>query len=96
MALGNFANFLLENDMLEEAFKIKVNAAGEKTKRKIAPKGFKLSSDGSTFEKMGGEERIARSKSARLNAKRRKPLQRLINKKTAKAMKKRKVLGVAQ
>lgn len=102
MDLQNFANFLLESDMLqedislEEAFQVKVNSAGVKTKRKIAPKGFKLSSDGSSFVKMTGEERLSRSKAARINAKQRKPKQRMINKKTAKAMKKREVLGVAQ
>lgn len=96
--MENFANYLLENDMLPEAdellseeYVIKVDSKGNKTKRKKAPKGFKVGSSGK-LERMGSSERMARSKGAKRGARKRKPKQKQINRKTAKAMKRRESL----
>lgn len=101
MALENFANYLLENEMIDEedyvegdalneASIIKVDAAGTKTKRKKAPQGFKVV-DGK-LAKISSIEKVNRSKSAKRAARKRKTKQGQINRKTAKAMGKRKAI----
>lgn len=79
---------------LTERFRTIVHATGEKIKRKVCPQGFKLSPDGKRCVKVGAQEKLKKSKGQRRGAKKRRIHQSLINRKTRKAMRKRKSLGV--
>lgn len=107
MPIGDFANapimemheevFIAEDGtetVITEGFNVKVNSKGEKTKRKTCPKGYKLSPDGKSCVKVNAKEKMNRSKSAKKGAKKRVSKQRQINRKTQKAMKKRKSMGM--
>lgn len=96
--MENFANYLLENDLLPDAddlisekVVIKVDSKGNKTKRKKAPKGFKVGSTGK-LERMSASEKMSRSKGSKRGAKKKRGKQTEINRKTAKAKKRRKSL----
>ncbi|QZI90467.1 hypothetical protein MYOV003v1_p0143 [Vibrio phage 207E48.1] len=100
MSIGDFANMPIleqfedEDGMIVEARRVRVNADGEKTVTKKCPPGYKLSSDGKTCQKVGQSEKRARSKGAKRGAKKKVSQQRNINRKTAKAMKKRSQRGL--
>lgn len=81
-----------EEDSLDEKIITKVNSSGEKTKRKKAPKGFKYI-DGK-LTKIGASEKRARSKGAKRGNKKKVGQRAAIKRATAKAMKKRKSMGV--
>lgn len=77
---------------MAEVFKVKVNSKGERTKRRRTRKGEKLV-DGKKV-RMGASERRNRSRAAKKAAKKRRLKRSSINRKTAKAMAKRKEKGL--
>ncbi|CAM0007083.1 head scaffolding protein [Vibrio phage K369] len=101
MSIGDFANMpLLEQfedengEIVTEARRIRVDSKGQKTVTKKCPAGYKLSSDGKTCVKIAQSEKLARSKGAKRGAKKKVSQQRNINRKTAKAMEKRRQRGI--
>lgn len=84
--LANFA------DLLTEAYRIKVDASGKKTRRRKAQKGFKIVNGKQV--KISSLEKMARSKGARRGALKRKNKRQAIKRKTAKAMNKRDQMGL--
>ncbi|AUR97711.1 hypothetical protein NVP1244A_009 [Vibrio phage 1.244.A._10N.261.54.C3] len=102
MSIGSFTEMPLLEQFAEEhgltiseARRIRVDASGKKTVTKKCPKGYKLSPDGKTCVKVGQSEKMSRSKGAKRGAKKKVSQQRQINRKTAKAMDKRKSRGLA-
>lgn len=75
-----------------EAIITKVNAAGEKNRRKKCPEGFKLV--GNTCQKINAQERVSRSRSAKRAARKRISMKATIKRKTAKAKKYRARYGL--
>ncbi len=92
--MKSFGDMLVENysDDLSEKMITKINSKGEKTKRKSAPDGYKRI-DGKLV-KVGQKEKIARSKGAKRGNKKKQGQRGAINRKSAKAKKKRDQLGV--
>lgn len=82
----------LFEEVLDEKFKIKVDSKGNKTKRRVANKGFKIV-DGKQV-KMGSQEKLSRSKGARKGAKKRVGQKAAIARKSKKALKQRKNRGL--
>jgi len=87
--IGTFEDFLLC-----EAYQVRVNAKGVKTKRKKCPPGYKLSSDGSHCVRIGAAEHLRRAKGAKRGNKKMKSKRSLINRNRDKAMKKRHSMGL--
>ncbi|CAL9975806.1 head scaffolding protein [Vibrio phage K469] len=101
MGIGNIANMPLleqfvdeDGELVTEARRIRVDSSGQKTVTKKCPAGYKLSPDGKTCVKVKQAEKVARSKGAKRGAKKKVSQQRNINRKTAKAMKKRSQRGL--
>lgn len=57
----SFENFLTEAAVeLNEQFKIRVHANGQKQKKKVCPKGYKPSPDGKSCVPVAASERVTR------------------------------------
>lgn len=81
-----------DESVICEAFKIKIDSTGNKTKRKIAADGFKIV-DGRQV-KMSSEEKMRRKRGAKRGSKKRVRKQATINRKTKKALKIRQNRGM--
>lgn len=79
---------------INEAFRIRVNATGEKRKIKKCPMGYKPSPDGSSCVKVGAKEKIARKKGAVRGNKKKVGQWKKIDRKRKKAMVRRKSYGL--
>jgi hypothetical protein len=79
---------------LDEAYKIKVRASGEKRKVKKCPSGYKPSPDGSSCVKIGAKEKISRKKGAIRGNKKKVGQWNRIARKQRKAMARRKSYGL--
>lgn len=79
---------------LSEAFRIRVNARGEKRKIRRCPAGYKPSPDGNSCVKVGAKEKIARKKGAIRGNKKKIGQWSRIERKRKKAMVKRKAYGL--
>lgn len=79
---------------LDEAFRIRVNAAGLKTKIKKCPAGYKPGPDGNSCVKIGAQEKIARKKGAIRGNKKKVGQWKRIERKTKKAMVRRHQYGL--
>ena len=81
-----------------ESFKMKVNYTGVKRKKLSCPPGYKVNATGTACEPITGAEkqdhRIASKQAVRTKKQEGQSLQRMTNKKTKKAMKYRKALGL--
>ena len=102
--VATFADFLTEcvgdSKMLTEQRVIdKVNSKGKRRRRLKCGKGFKLSADGSRCEVMKAGEKIARKIGHRKMVRSKKRMgqgyQRKINRRTKKAMRFRKMMGLS-
>lgn len=80
------------DEFMAEAFKVKINSKGEKTKRRKTKKGEKLVNGKKV--RMSADEKRNRSRAAKKAAKKRRTKQSSINRKTAKAKSKRKQRGL--
>lgn len=79
---------------LDEAYRIKVNAKGEKRKIKKCPMGYKPGPDGKSCVKVGAQEKIARKKGAVRGNKKKIGQWKKIERKKKKAMARRKSYGL--
>ena len=79
---------------IDEAFKIKVNAQGLKTKVKKCPPGYKPGPDGNSCVKIGAQEKISRKKGAIRGNKKKVGQWKRIERKQKKAMKRREQYGL--
>lgn len=87
--IGTFEDFLIC-----EAFQVRVNSKGEKTKRKKCPPGYKLSPDGSHCVRLSSAEHMHRSKGSRVANRKLKSKRHAINRKRNIAMRKRHSMGL--
>lgn len=87
---------LLEGDIvqIDEAYRIRVNARGEKRKIKKCPIGYKPGPDGNSCVKVGAKEKISRRKGAVRGNKKKIGQWRKIERKKKKAMVRRKAYGL--
>lgn len=81
-----------------ESFKIKVNFAGVKRKKLSCPPGYRVNATGTACEPIPGSDKQAMKISSKQAVRTKKQegatLQKLINKRTKKAMKFRKAFGL--
>lgn len=87
--MHSFQDFLIN-----EAFQVRVNSKGQKTKRKKCAPGYKLSSDGQHCVKISASEHLTRSKATKRTAKVLKSKHTQIARKRNMAMRKRKGMGL--
>jgi hypothetical protein len=85
-----------QEELDEATKKTRVDSKGKKTKRVKCKPGFKLKSNGLSCVRMTGSEKASRKKAAKKSVKTRKgKSQAGSNRKRAKAVKKRKGLGLS-
>ncbi len=89
--IATFSDYLAEA-ALDEALITKVDSKGRKTKRKKKRKGFKLVNG--KYVKMSSSEKLNRSKGSKRGNRKKVGKRNQINRKTAKAKKKRSNMGV--
>ena len=87
---------LIEGDIvqLDEAYRIRVNAKGEKRKIKRCPMGYKPGPDGQSCVKVGAQEKISRKKGAIRGNRKKVGQWKRIKRKKKKAMARRKQYGL--
>lgn len=97
---ATFGDFLAERFLTTEAIVDKVNAKGKRRRRLKCGPGFKLSADGSRCEVMNAGERRTRKMGNRkaIRSKKRQGVgyQRKIERRTKKAMRFRKMMGLSK
>lgn len=79
---------------IDEAFRIKVDSTGLKTKLKKCPQGYKVGPDGNSCVKIGAQEKIARHKGAIRGNKKKVGKWQRIERKKKKAIVKRHQYGL--
>jgi len=84
-----------QQELDEAERQIRVNSKGKKTKRVKCKPGYKLKANGTSCEAMSGSEKMTRKKAAKKSVKKRKSKSQAgSNRKRAKALNKRKSLGL--